>query len=127
VLGWCADFFRLWWGLLYWNTRKTWFRIRRGRSVVPCQNLSDSGRAFETQCEACLTWNRPRRFRRVCPLLVDTPDGLRCSANTPDVRPFWLRAFGLYGGGLASIYLVAVLGVFISLRLIGYPVSILHV
>lgn len=127
MLGALADFFRLWWGLIYWNIRKSWFQARRGRSPCPCQSPSDSGRAFETGCEACLTWHKPARFRRVCPLLVDTSDGLRCSANTPEVRPFWLRAFGFYGGAALSIYFVGVIVVFSFLRTVGYPVNIVHV
>src|SRR5207253_1322402 len=98
-----------------------------GRSACPCQSPSDSGRAYETQCDACMSWSRPARFQRVCPLLVPTKDGMRCSANTPEVRPFWGRAFGFYGGVLFSIYLVGVITVFIFLRTIGYPVSIVHV
>jgi hypothetical protein len=127
VIGWCTDLFRLFWGLLYWNTRKAWFRARRGRSACPCQSLSDSGRAYETQCEACTSWHRPWRFRRVCPLLVQTKDGLRCSANTADVRPFWRRTGAYYGGSALALYSIGVLGVFIFLRTVGYPVSIIHV
>ena len=111
-----ADLFRLVWALLYWNTRKSWFQLRRGRSPCPCQSPSDSGRAYETACVACLSWNEPARFRRDCPLLVSTPQGLRCSVNTADVRPFWRRAFFFYGGGLATLYLTAALTVFIFLR-----------
>ncbi|MBI4624103.1 MAG: hypothetical protein HY736_12920 [Verrucomicrobia bacterium] len=127
MLGWFADLFRLAWGLFYWNTRKAWFQWRRGRARCPCQNPSDSGRAFETGCEACVSWSRQVRFRRVCPLLVETPDGLRCAANTADVRPFWGIAAGYYGGALLSVYAVVVLTIFIFLRTVGYPVSILHV
>ena len=127
VLGWLADLFRLAWGLLYWNTRKSWFQLRRGRARCPCQSPSDSGRAFETFCEASLAWDRPGRFRRVCPLLVATPQGLRCSADTADVRPFWGRAFGYYGGTLLALYLAGAIAVFTSLRIIGYPISIVHV
>jgi len=122
-----ADFFRLAGGLLYWNTRKSWFQLRRGRSPCPCQSPSDSGRAFETQCEASLHWASAERFRRVCPLLVQTPQGWRCSVHTADVRPFWGRAFGYYGGALAAIYLTGVLCVFTFLRLVGYPVNVFHV
>jgi hypothetical protein len=118
--GWLADFFRFWWGLSYWNARKTFFRWRGGR--CPCQNPSDSGRALETTCDACLHWHQAARFRRVCPLLVTTPNGLRCSVNTKDVRPFWGRAFGFYGRALVASWLAAVLIVFILLRGIGYPV-----
>ncbi len=125
--GWLADFLRLAWGLLYWNTRKSWFRLRRGHARCPCQSPSDSGRALETQCDACLHWASARRFRRVCPLLVETPQGWRCSANTADVRPFWGRAFGYYGGTAAAFYLACVIAVFVFLRAVGYPVSIIHV
>ena len=127
MLGWTADFFRFVWGLLYWNARKQWFQLRRGRSPCPCQSPSDSGRACETRCDACISWANPARFRRVCPLLVETPEGLRCSANTPDVRPFWGRAFALYGGAAFGTYAAAVLCVFLFLRTIGYPVSIVEV
>ena len=127
MLGWFADLFRLTWGLLYWNTRKSLFRLRRGRARSPCQSPSDSGRAFETHCDACLHWDQPARFRRVCPLLVEGQDGFVCSANTADVRPFWGRFIGYYGGTLAAIYAVGVLTFFIFLRTIGYPVSIVHV
>jgi hypothetical protein len=127
VLGWLVDFFRLAWGLLYWNTRKSLFRLRRGHTHSPCQSASDSGRAMETGCDACLHWAKPARFKRVCPLLVDTPDGLRCSANRADVRPFWGIAGRYYGGTLLAIYAAGVLGVFGFLRNIGYPISIVHV
>lgn len=127
MIGWCADFFRFVWGLFYWNTRKSWFQLhgRQGRS--PCQNPSDSGRAYETHCDACLHWDRPARFARVCPLLAATPQGLRCSANTGEVRPFWRRVGGYAGGSLVGIYLAGAIGIFIFLRVIGYPVSIAHV
>lgn len=72
-------------------------------------------------------WHRPSRFSRVCPLLVQTPQGLRCSANTEDVRPFWGIAVRYYGSAVLALYVVAVLSVFGFLRTIGYPVSIIHV
>ncbi len=68
-------------------------------------------------------WAQPARFQRVCPLLVTTPAGLRCSVNAADVRPFWGRAFRYYGAGLAAVYLVATLATFITFRVVGYPVS----
>ena len=117
-----ADFFRLLWALIYWNARKTLFRLRPG-SRCPCQSSSDSGRAGETNCEASLLWSQPARFQRVCPLLVATPAGLRCSVNTADVRPFWGRAFRFYGTGLAALYVAATLALFVAMRAIGYPVS----
>lgn len=42
-MGWFVDTLRLFWGLIYWNLRKTWFRLRRGRTPCPCQSSSDSG------------------------------------------------------------------------------------
>ncbi len=122
MAGWIADFFRLVWALFYWNGRKNLFRLRPG-SRCPCQSSSDSGRANETNCEASILWSRPARFQRVCPLLVHTPAGLRCSVNTADVRPFWGRAFRYYGTGLATIYLVGTLGLFVAMRVIGYPIG----
>jgi hypothetical protein len=126
-VGWCADTLRLFWGLLYWNLRKAWFRARRGRTPCPCQSPSDSGRAGVTACDACLHWNRPARFRAVCPLLVSTPDGLRCGADTADVRPFWGRAAAIWGGAATGCYLAGAFALFIFLRSVGYPVNILHV
>ena len=74
-----------------------------------------------------MQWDKARRFRRVCPLLVETSQGWRCSVNTAGVRPFWGRAFGYYGGTVAVLYLAGALGVFIFLRAVGYPVNLLQV
>ncbi len=123
VIGWLGDFFRFWWGLLYWNARKSLFRLSRGRARCPCQNPSDSGRARETGCDAAHYWHQPARFRRVCPLLVETPEGLRCSVDMRDVRPFWRRAAAYYGSAALALYLAAALGLFACLRIIGYPLS----
>lgn len=123
MIGWLGDFFRFWWGLIYWNARKTYYRLRRGRTPCPCQNPSDSGRARETGCDAAQHWRRPARFRHVCPLLVETPGGLRCSVSTADVRPFWGRAVVCWTGAAAALYLAGVLGAFVFLRAIGYPLS----
>lgn len=127
MFGWLADSFRFASGLLYWNARKSWFRLRRGQVRCPCQSPSDSGRALDTRCDACVTWNRPERFRRVCPLLVPTDEGLRCSVDTPNVRPFWSRAAAWYGGAALALYAAAVVVVFGFLRFVGYPVSIVQV
>lgn len=115
------DFFRFWWELIALNWRKTRFRFRGGKS--PCQAPSDSGRAWETRCEASMLWDEKGRFRRVCPKLVSTPDGWRCSVNAEDVRPFWGRAFAYYGGTAAGLYLLAALAIFAGLRVVGYQVS----
>ena len=122
VAGRIADFFRFWWALVYWNGRKTLFRLRPG-SPCPCQAPSDSGRARETRCEASLGWARPAGFRRVCPLLVATAEGWRCGVDTAGVRPFWGRAALSIGGSLAGVYLAATLAVFAGMRVIGYPVA----
>lgn len=127
MTGWFADFFRFAWGLIYWNARKEWFRRNPGQRACPCQSPSDSGRARETHCDAVLSWHRPARFRRLCPLLAATPDGWRCSVDTPQVRPFWARAVAYVGGTLAGLYLAGALGVFIFLRVVGYPVNIFQV
>jgi hypothetical protein len=124
VLGWFADTSRLAWGLSYWNARKAWFQFCRGRTPCPFQVPSDSGRAYETGCEAALSWHRQTRFQRVCPLLVETRDGLRCSVNAADVRPFGGQFGKYYGGALLALYVAGVIGVFSFLRTIGYPVSI---
>ena len=123
-MGWLSDWFRTGWALLYWNWRKTLFRVRRP-AFSPCQNPSDSGRAWETRCEACFGWRQPARFHRVCPLLRPAPDGsLKCSVNTADVRPFWLRAAFFYGAAFLALYLLAVGGTVAVMRTIGYPVSV---
>jgi len=123
ALEWLGDVGRLSWGLLYWNCRKSVFRIRGASGAAPCQHPSDSGRAGRTGCEACAGWRSARRFRRLCPLLEASADGRRvCSVDARDVRPFWGRAFLIYGGSAAVLALVAVIGVFTALRAIGYRV-----
>jgi len=125
VISWLGDFFRFWWSLLYWNGRKTLFRLgARDHTRCPCQNPSDSGLALQTRCEASATWNKSARFRRVCPLLVETPDGLRCSANTENVRPFWGRAVGCYAAVLLALYLAGIGTLFFVMRGVGYEVGL---
>jgi hypothetical protein len=124
-LGWIADIFRILWGFLYWNSRKTLFRLRRGRGRCPCQNISDSGLAFQTGCDPSRYFAKPARFRVVCPLLKTNEEGLlRCSVDTKDVRPFWGRVLAGSLGTLVLLYAVAVLGAFTLLRQVGYPVTI---
>lgn len=123
-MGWIADFFRLAWSFLYWNTRKTAYRRRGAQGRCPCHHPSDSGRAWETACAAVTGWNNPARFQRVCPLLQRTPAGLwRCSANRAEVRPFWGRAAVFYGSGALAIYLAATLAAFVFFRSVGYEVT----
>jgi tetratricopeptide (TPR) repeat protein len=128
VTGRIGDFFRFFWALFYWNTRKTWFRLRGAqRDDCPCQTYSDSGHAFDSRCEAMLHWQQPARFRRVCPLLVQTPQGWRCSVNAESVRPFWGRAFLYAGATVLTLYLMATLAVYGALRLARYDASYLAV
>jgi hypothetical protein len=124
MLGWLGDLGRLFWGLLYWNLRKTLFRIRGASGVAPCQHPSDSGRAGETGCEACAGWNDAGRFRRMCPLLAVSGGRRVCSVGAPEVRPFWGRAVLIYAGSLAALSLAAVIVVFASFRAIGYRVPL---
>ncbi len=125
MISWLGDFFRFWWGLLHWNARKSWFRVgARDHTRCPCQNPSDSGLALQTRCEASVTWNKSARFRRVCPLLVETPEGLRCSVNTENVRPFWGRAAACYGAALFALYLAGAGALFFTLRGVGYEVGL---
>lgn len=126
MIGWIGDFFRFWWALFYWNARKTWFHLRGAeRDSCPCQNYGDSGLAFDSRCDAVIPWNQPRRFRRVCPLLHETPEGWRCSVDAERVRPFWGRAAAYAGGSLLALYLAGTLAVFGALRLTGYDVHFL--
>jgi hypothetical protein len=128
VIRWLGDFIRLWWALFYWNTRKTWFRLRGAqRDDCPCQNCSDSGLALDTRCEAVVHWAHPGRFRRVCPLLVETSDGWRCSVEAEGVRPFWGRAACFFGGLLLALYLLGAVTVLTVLRSANYDVSLVTV
>lgn len=115
-----GDFFRFWWGLLYWNSRKAVFRLRGRRGQCPCHHPSDSGKGGETGCEAAASWNEPSRFRHVCPLLERRPEGWRCSVDKNAVRPFWLRAFVSFGGLALILYILGAAGLFLLLRGVGY-------
>jgi tetratricopeptide (TPR) repeat protein len=128
VKAWLGDIFRMGWALAYWNARKSIFVLGRRRGQCPCQNPSDSGRAMETGCEAILHWQRPGRFRRVCPLLVPKQKGgWVCSVSADGVRPFWGRALGYAGGTLLALAIVAGGGAFCTMRVIGYRVSLRQV
>jgi hypothetical protein len=128
LTGWLGDFFRFWWALFYWNTRKAWFRLRGAqRDDCPCQNVSDSGLAFQTRCEPITQWHRPARFRRVCPLLVETADGFRCSVEAEGVRPFWGRAATCAGAALLALYLAGTGAAWLALRAAKYDISYLVV
>ncbi len=97
------------------------------RDDCPCQTYSDSGHALDSRCEAVLQWQQPARFRRVCPLLVQTPHGWRCSVNAESVQPFWGRAF-LYATALGlTLYLAGTLAIYTVLRAARYETSYLAV
>jgi len=122
-MGRIADVFRIAWGLIYWNVRKTMFRANRERTRCPCQNPSDSGRAMETGCDPALPFADPKRFRRVCPLLKPNAQGhWLCSVNTPDVRPFWIPAGCFYLSGAAILYLGLTVVAWTFLHVRGYPI-----
>jgi hypothetical protein len=118
------NLFRTGWDLLHWNFRKAWFRFRGATGRAPCQHPSDSGRAFETGCVACAAWKNPTRFKKICPLLVDTPHGLKCSVDAKNVRPFWRPVVAFYAKAVIGVYLAALLTAFASLRVIGYRISL---
>ena len=128
MIGWLGDFFRFWWGLFYWNIRKSWFRLHGAhRDDCPCQNVSDSGLAFDTRCDAVIFWQKPGRFRRVCPLLKETPGGWRCSVEAEGVRPFWGRAALYLAGALLALYLAGTFVAYAALRTAGYDLGYLVV
>lgn len=119
--GWLGDMARTAVAFWYWNVRKSAYVLRGRRGQCPCHNPSDSGRPFETGCEAVLSWNRPERFRRVCPLLQKNAQGnWVCSVSREGVRPFWGRMIFFYGGTTVAGMAAAGLVVFGGLRAIGY-------
>lgn len=112
------------WALFYWNTRKTIFRMRGRRGLAPCQHPSDSGVAMKTACDACSSWHKRERFRRVCPLLKQNDQGVwMCSVDRQDVRPFWGRVFAYFGGTVLGTVLLLAILVYSSMRIIGYQVT----
>lgn len=124
MAGWITDFFLFWWALLYWNARKTWFRLHGAhRDACPCQVFSDSGHALDSRCSAVENWRNPARFRRVCPLLTETKDGWRCGVDAERVRPFWGRAVLFGGGALLALYLAGTVAVFAFLRTANYETT----
>ncbi len=128
MTGLITDFFLFWWAIVYWNLRKTWFRLRGAhRDSCPCQVFSDSGHALDSRCNAVTHWRSPARFRRVCPLLTETKDGWRCGVDAERVRPFWGRAFLFGGGALLALYLLATGVVYAFLRTADYEISYLTV
>lgn len=79
---------------------------------------------METRCEPSLTLHHPGSFRHVCPLLKQDSEGRwRCSVDTPQVRPFWLRAIAVFVASLLFTYLIGTLSVWGFLRWRGYPLD----
>jgi len=123
-MGWTTDLFRIAWGLFFWNVRKTIFSARRSKSICPCQTRSDSGLAGETGCEPALLFEKPARFRQVCPLpKADKAGEFKCSVDTAQVRPFWGRFLVVYGGTIFLSYMLVAGSIFGVMRYIGYPIS----
>lgn len=117
---------RFWHALIALNLHKTAYHLHRKRRRSRCQHPSDTGKAFETGCDAIVHYRlRPAQFRRVCPLLRQCSDGAWCcSVDAEDVRPFWGRA-ALHALGLAAgIYLTLALAAFCFLSAVGYPVNL---
>lgn len=78
---------------------------------------------METRCEPSLTLQKAARFRHVCPLLRPDAEGRwRCSVDTPEVRPFWFRAFAIFGFAILAVYTVGTLSAWGLLRWRGYPI-----
>jgi hypothetical protein len=125
VKGWISDVFHTIWALFYWNARKTVFRLRGRRGLAPCHNPSDSGAAMKTGCEACMGWNKPARFSRVCPLLRQHENGSWvCSVDAADVRPFWGRVFAYSGTTLLGCYVILAALAYGGMHYIGYNVTV---
>jgi hypothetical protein len=121
---WLADPLRLAAGLFTWNLRKTLY-VRRGRrGRCPCQNESDDSIPGRVRCDAVLFLHEPGRFRQVCPLLVATEEGWRCSVHASQVRPFWGRTLRFSGLALLAAYLGLTLVAWVALRGVArIPVS----
>lgn len=125
---WTADSFRFLGGAFYWNFRKSIYVLRRRRGQCPCQNESDDSIPGKVRCDAVMHWNEPGRFRKICPLLIQTPEGWRCSVHASQVRPFWGRVVVWTGLAAVAFYLLAVVAVFTGFRVIGrIPVSFAQV
>lgn len=128
LLNWLADTGHFVGGMFYWNLRKSAYVWRDRRGRCPCQNESDDSIPGHVRCDAVLHWHDPARFRKICPLLIATPDGWRCSVHASAVRPFWGRVFSWIGVSLLGLYLAGTLVVFAGLRFTGgAPVGWLQV
>lgn len=120
------DWLRLWPELLRLNLEKARharrLRARLGGSgnalpgPSPCQSGSDSGRAHQTRCEACLRFDRTRRYHVVCPALRIREKGAFCSLDSREIRPAWGRAFVVFSIPPLALAIVLILGAWSFLR-----------
>jgi tetratricopeptide (TPR) repeat protein len=115
-IAWLADIFRFAHALIYWNWRKQFYRLGGCRGPAPCQNESDEAKLGLVRCDVVMQWNQPGRFRPLCPLLVHTPEGWRCSVPAKSVRPFWMRASAIGLGSVAALWLALTFSVFAFFR-----------
>lgn len=121
---WLADSLRFVGAIFFWNTRKTVYVLGGRTSHCPCQNISDDSIPGRVRCDAILHWHDPARFQKVCPLLVNTPAGWRCSVHASQVRPFWGRVARWCALSLLFLYLAGTIVAFVGLRVVGHaPVS----
>ena len=120
LMGALRDGLRALWALLYWNLLKTRHVMRGRKGVAPCQHRHDVEDGVPPRCEAVWNWDVPGRFRRVCPALVHTAEGWRCSAAPAHVKPFWGRTAVVYPLLAAGLYLGATGGLWLVWRAVGY-------
>jgi len=121
---WLADAARFVGAIFYWNARKSVYVLRGRTSQCPCQNISDDSIPGRVRCDVILHWHDPARFQRICPLLVSTPEGWRCSVHASQVRPFWGRVARWCALSLLILYLAGTIVAFLGLRVVGHaPVS----
>lgn len=119
------DWLRIWPEFVRLNLAHA-LHARRLRALAPsarkapppahCQSASDSGRAGETHCEACLRLDRSARYKFVCPALLVRPDGAFCSLDSAAIRPRWGRMLAALLMPPGALFLGAGLAVWVFLR-----------
>jgi len=117
-----CDILRFWWGLLYWNTRKSYFRWRRGAVRCPCQNPAiqvapgDRLRCGERLAPAGSIPSRlPFVWWRHPPDCVARWTGRTCGHSGGEPRRITLAGCRNLPGGCPWA--------FVFFRVIGYPLS----
>lgn len=101
------------------HRRRVRTTLGRRLGPAPCQSPSDTGLARETRCEACLRLDQARRYRLVCPDLVQIDGEARCARDSTDLRPCWGRAALSFSLPLLTLYVCAALSWWSVLRLQG--------